>query len=149
MDKNGEIKIKKVHTALDLAVSAVMCAAGVGLYFVLPGWGILFCFIGVLLFGFYKRAIKREGENIALKEKSMDLAVGCREPLMKFLSGGEDLPSFELSEDTDHLYLELYYNSDAPVVYARLYDVGHSKFEPATEMQEIRSDRAAKLISLL
>ena len=43
-----EIKIKKVHTLLDLVISAVVLAAGIGVYFVLPGWGILFGLIGIL-----------------------------------------------------------------------------------------------------
>ena len=56
MVMDPEFKIRKVHTVLDLVISAVVLAAGVGLYFVLPGWGILFALIGILLFTFYKRA---------------------------------------------------------------------------------------------
>lgn len=54
MAMDPEFKIRKVHTVLDLVISAVVLAAGVGLYFVLPGWGILFALIGILLFTFYK-----------------------------------------------------------------------------------------------
>lgn len=46
MDATEEIRIKKVHTFLDLAIATVVFAAGVGVYFLLPGWGILFCLIG-------------------------------------------------------------------------------------------------------
>ncbi len=47
MGVTQKIEIKIVHTFLDLAVAAIVCAAGVGVYFLLPGWGILFCLIGV------------------------------------------------------------------------------------------------------
>lgn len=38
MDATEEIRIKKVHTFLDLAIATVVFAAGVGVYFPLPGW---------------------------------------------------------------------------------------------------------------
>lgn len=87
MAATEEIRIKKVHTFLDLAIAAVVFAAGVGVYFILPGWGILFCLIGVLLFVFYKRASKRVGESTLLKEKSLDIAPECRNSLVIFLEG--------------------------------------------------------------
>ena len=87
MAATEEIRIKKVHTFLDLAIAAVVFAAGVGVYFILPGWGILFCLIGVLLFVFYKRASKRVGESKLLKEKSLDIAPECRNSLVIFLEG--------------------------------------------------------------
>ena len=84
MDTTSDITIKRVHTLLDLVISTAVFAAGVGVYFLLPGWGILFCFIGVLLFGFYKRSSRRVGEKTLLKEKSLDLAVSCRDSIMGF-----------------------------------------------------------------
>ena len=123
MNTVEEIRIKKVHTFLDLAIAAVVFAAGVGVYFLLPGWGILFCLIGIVLFAFYKRANKRVGENTPLE--------------------------FTTSLEGDHLYLEVYYNTEVPVAYARLYDVAENRFEPTMAMMELRGSRAQILIDKL
>lgn len=121
MAMDPEFKIRKVHTVLDLVISAVVLAAGVGLYFVLPGWGILFALIGILLFTFYKRANMCVGDKTLLKEKTLDLATDIREQLTAFLSGQADIPELTPSGEDEHLYLEVYYNADASVAYAQLY----------------------------
>lgn len=142
-----EIRIKKVHTLLDLVVSVAVIAAGVGLYFVLPGWGILFCLIGVLLIVFWKRASKRVGESTLLKEIDVDLVPECRDALIGFLEGDGELPELSKSDDGDHLWMEVFFNKDEKVAYARLYDVAANNFEPATGMLELRGPKAEKLIS--
>ena len=94
MGPTEEIKIKKVHTFLDLAIASIVLAAGIGLYFLLPGWGILFCLIGVLLFVFYKRANKRVGESTLLKEKSLDINPEYRSRIIDFLENNTDVLDF-------------------------------------------------------
>ena len=138
MGTTEEIKIKKVHTFLDLAIASIVLAAGIGLYFLLPGWGILFCFIGVLLFVFYKRADKRVGE-----------ATLHRSGLIDFLENNTDVLDFETTSEADHLYLEVYFNAEKPVAYVRLYDVAENRFDAATEMIELRDSMAKKLITKL
>ena len=138
MGTTEEIKIKKVHTFLDLAIASIVLAAGIGLYFLLPGWGILFCFIGVLLFVFYKRADKRVGE-----------ATLHRSGLIDFLENNTDVLDFETTSEADHLYLEVYFNAEKPVAYVRLYDVAENRFDAATEMSELRASMAEKLITKL
>jgi len=138
MGTTEEIKIKKVHTFLDLAIASIVLAAGIGLYFLLPGWGILFCFIGVLLFVFYKRADKRVGE-----------ATLHRSGLIDFLENNTDVLDFETTSEADHLYLEVYFNAEKPVAYVRLYDVAENRFDAATEMIELRDSMAEKLITKL
>ena len=142
-----EIRIKKVHTLLDLVVSVAVIAAGVGLYFVLPGWGILFCLIGVLLIVFWKRASKRVGESTLLKEIDVDLVPECRDALIGFLEGDGELPELRKSDDGDHLWMEVFFNKDEKVAYARLYEVAANNFEAATGMLELRGPKAEKLIS--
>ena len=143
------IKIKKVHTFLDLAIASIVLAAGIGLYFLLPGWGILFCFIGVLLFVFYKRANKRVGESTLLKEKSLDINPEYRSGIIDFLENNTDFLDFETTSEADHLYLEVYFNAEKPVAYVRLYDVAENRFDAATEMIELRDSMAEKLITKL
>ena len=144
-----EIKIKKVHTFLDLSVATVVFAAGVGIYFLLPGWGILFCLIGVLLFVFYKRANKRVGDSALLKEKSLDIAPECRDSIIGFLEGKSDELELHAASEGDHLYLEVYFNTEEKLAYARLYDVAENRFEPATDMKELQDSRALTLITKL
>lgn len=149
MDATEEIRIKKVHTFLDLAIATVVFAAGVGVYFLLPGWGILFCLIGVLLFVFYKRANKRVGESVLLKEKTLDLALESRNGIINFLDGTTDKLELPAASEGDHLYMEVYFNAEMQVAYAKLYDVAENRFEPATKMKEIRGSRAQTLITKL
>ena len=144
MGTTEEIKIKKVHTFLDLAIASIVLAAGIGLYFLLPGWGILFCFIGVLLFVFYKREDKRVGEATLLKEKTLDIDPKYRSGIID-----TDVLDFETTSEADHLYLEVYFNAEKPVAYVRLYDVAENRFDAATEMIELRDSMAEKLISKL
>lgn len=147
MDATGKIRIKKVHTLLDIVISTAVFAAGVGVYFVLPGWGILFCLIGVLLFVFYKRANKRVGESALLKEMSLDIDTKYLVPLKAFLTDGAELPAFELCKEGDHLYFETFHNADAKVAYAQLFDVANNRFEAVTDIVELRGSKAEQLIS--
>lgn len=149
MGTTEEIKIKKVHTFLDLAIASIVLAAGIGLYFLLPGWGILFCLIGVLLFVFYKRANKRVGESTLLKEKSLDINPEYRSGIIDFLENNTDVLDFETTSEADHLYLEVYFNAEKPVAYVMLYDVAENRFDAATEMIELRDSMAEKLITKL
>ncbi len=149
MNTTEEIKIKKVHTFLDLAIASVVTAAGVGLYFLLPGWGVLFCLIGILLFAFYRRANKRVGERTLLKEASLDIDPGCRSGILDFLGGKADTMECEAASEGSHLYLQVYYNADETVAYAQLYDVAENSFEPATGMTELRGPKAQTLIGKL
>jgi|GEM_PF-5187617 len=149
MSATEEIKIKKVHTFLDLAVATVVFAAGIGLYFLLPGWGLLFCLIGILLFAFYRRACRRVGDRTLLKERTMDLATWCRKEVVDFLDGKAGDLELPAAAEGDHLYLEVYFNADRQVAYARLYDVAENRFEPATEMTMLQGTQAQTLIKKL
>lgn len=149
MGTTEEIKIKKVHTFFDLAIASIVVAAGVGIYPLLPGWGILFCFIGVLLFVFFKRANKRVGEGTLLKEKSLDIAPEYRSGIIDFLQHKTKVLDFATTSEGDHLYLEVYYNTERPVAYVRLYDVAKNRFDAATEMVELQGPMAVKIISKL
>ncbi len=44
-----EITFKKVHTAKDLTISAIIMAAGIGLYFINAGVGIVLAICGLLM----------------------------------------------------------------------------------------------------
>lgn len=141
-----EIKFKSVHTAKDLVISAIILAAGIGLYFVNKGLGALIVACALLFLLFYKSGHKREGENIILKKKALDIAHHCRDSVKGFLDGKDVEPEFDTSENGGVVRLEIYYNAEKAVAYARLFDFSNYAYVPATDIVELRGPRAEKLI---
>lgn len=144
-----EIKLKKVHTAKDLLISAIVLAAGIGLFFVNAGLGILLVVCGVLMLLFYKAGNKCEGEDIVLQKKALDIAHTCKDALKGFLEGKDVDPEVNTSINGGIIRLEVYYNAAASVAYAQLFDFSNYTYEPATEIVELRGERAVKLIEKL
>ena len=144
-----EIIFKKVHTAKDLVISAIFVAAGIGLYFVNVGLGILIGVCGLLMLIFYKGAYKREGEDILLKKTALDVAHSCKESLKGFLDGKDVEPEVNTSINGGVILLEVYHNASASVAYAQLFDFSNYSYVPATELVELRGKRADCLISKL
>ena len=144
-----EIKLKKVHTVKDLVISAIVLAAGIGLFFVNAGLGITLAFCGLLLLAFYKAGYKREGEDIVLQKKALDIAHSCRESLKGFLDGKDVEPEVKTGTNGGIIRLEAYYNADAAIAYAQLFDFSNYTYEPATGIVDLRGPRAEKLIGKL
>lgn len=144
-----EYKLKPVHTGKDLIISAVILAAGIGLFFVNAGLGVVIGICGLLMLLLYKTGHKREGENVVLRKKAIDVAHHCRESLKGFLDGKDVEPEIDTNENGGVIRLEIYYNADAAVAYAQLFDFSNYTYEPATEIVELRGQRAEKLIAKL
>lgn len=141
-----EFKFKKVHTVKDLIVSILVIAAGVGLYFVNQGLGGVIGVCGLLLLLFYKAGYKREGEGILLTKKALDVSHSCRDSLKGFLEGKEVEPQIDTTAIGGIIRLEVYYNADAAIAYAQLFDFSNYTYEAATENVELRGPKAEKLI---
>ena len=62
-----EIKFNRVHTAVDLTISSIVLAAGIGLYFIHSGLGAVIAVCGLLMLIFYKGGYRREGDRPLLK----------------------------------------------------------------------------------
>ena len=144
-----EIKFKKVHTAKDLIISILVIAAGVGLYFVNEGLGFVIGVCGLLLLLFYKAAYKKIGDNTLLTKKAQDLASSCMNSLIDYLGGKGDEPEVKQPGAGGVVRLEVYYNKEASVAYAQLFNFSNYTYEAATEIVELRGPRAEKLISKL
>lgn len=144
-----EIKLKKVHTVKDLVISAIVLAAGIGLYFVNAGLGITLAFCGLLLLAFYKAGYKREGEGIVLQKTALDVSHSCRDSLKGFLDGKDVEPQIDKQVMGGIIRIEVYHNADAALAYAQLFDFSNYTYEPATDLVELRGPRAEKLISKL
>lgn len=144
-----EIKFKPVRTVKDLAISAIILAAGIGLFFVNNGLGVVIGACSILMLLFYKSGHKREGENVVLKKKALDISHHCRESLKGFLEEKDVEPEINLNENGGIIRLEIYYNTDEPVAYAQLFDFSNYIYEPATEIVELRGQKAEKLIGKL
>ena len=144
-----EIKIKSVHTGKDLVISAIILAAGIGLFFVHEGLGGVIGICGLLMLLFYKTGHKREGENIVLQKKALDIAHHCRDSIKGYLDGKDVEPEIDTRETGGVVRLEIYYNTNAAVAYAQLFDFSNYAYEAATEIVELRGSRAEKLIGKL
>ena len=144
-----EIKFKSVHAAKDLTISVIILAAGIGLFFVNKGLGVLTVTCALLMLLFYKTGHKREGDEVVLKKKAIDISHDCRESLKGFLDGKDVEPEVVTNENGGVIRLEVYYNIDAAVAYAQLYDFSSYTYEPATEIVELRGPKTEKLISKL
>ena len=144
-----EIKLIKVHTVKDLIISAVTMAAGIGLYFVNAGLGIMIIICGLLLVLFYKAGYKRVGEDIVLRKEALDVSHSCRESLKGFLDGKDVELLIDKTAIGGVIRLEVYYNAHAAIAYAQLFDFSNYTYEAATEIVELRGPRAEKLITKL
>ena len=144
-----EIKLKKVHTAKDLIISAIVLAAGIGLYFVHVGLGVTIALCGLLLLFFYKAGYKREGEDLVLRKAALDVSHSCRDSLKGFLDGKDVEPKIDKTALGGIVRLEAYFNAKAAIAYIQLFDFSNYTYEPATEIVELRGPRAEKLICKL
>ncbi len=144
-----EIKLKKVHTVKDLVISAIVLAAGIGLFFVNEALGATVAACGLLLLLFHKAGYKRVGEDIVLRKDALDVSHSCRDSLMAFLEGKDVEPKVDKTENGGIIRLEVYHNADAAVAYAQIFDFSDYTYEPATEIVELRGPQAEKLISKL
>lgn len=142
-----EINLKKVHSVKDLILSILVIAAGIGLYFVNAGLGGVIGVCGILLLIFYKAAYKREGEGILLKKKALDVSHSCRASLKDFLDGKDVEPEVNTSINGGIIRLEVYFNADAAIAYAQLFDFSNYTYVAATDIVELRGPKAEKLIA--
>ena len=110
------------------------------------GLGGVVGLIGLLLLIFYKACYKREGDSILLKKKAMDVSHHCRESLKGFLDGKDIEPEVDTTTTGGIIRLEVYYNADAAVAYAQLFDFSNFTYQAATEIVELRGPKAEKLI---
>ena len=144
-----EINFKRVHTVKDLILSAVILAAGIGLYFINIGLGVVIAACGLLMLLLYKGGYKREGEDIVLCLKAMDLDHSCRTSLKDYLDGKDVEPLVNPSVRGGIIRLEVYCNAEAAVAYAQIFDFSNYTYEAATPLVELRGPRASRLINKL
>lgn len=144
-----DIHFKKVYTAKDLVISAITLAAGIGLYFVNAGIGIIVAVCGLLLLLFLKSGYKRPGDNLVFKKKAFDVAHTCRDSLKGFLEGKDVEPEVRTNMDGGIIRLEVWYNTEAATAFAQLFDFSNYNYEPATELIELHDSKALKLIGKL
>ena len=144
-----EINFKRVHTGKDLAISTIVLLAGIGLFFVNKGLGICISVCGLAMLLIYKGGYKKDGQGIILTKKSEDLCKSCRGSITDFLNGKDCIPAVKKGDEGGSVRLDIYYNKPEGVAYAQLYDFCNYAYEPATEVVELKGEKANKLISQL
>lgn len=141
-----EINFKKVHTGKDLAISSIILLVGVGLFFVNKGIGVIFAVCGLVMFFIYKGGYRKDGKGIVLKKVSKDICKGCRQSVLDYLSGKDVTPEIKEGTEGGSVRLDVYFNEAEAVAYAQLFNFNNYTYEPATEVVELHTPRADKLI---
>ena len=77
------------------------------------------------------------------------MAHSCRQNLKDFLDGKDVEPDVSAPGAGGVVRLEVYYNREAEVAYAQLFDFSSYTYEAATGVVELTGPRAVKLISKL
>ena len=144
-----EINFKKVHTGKDLAISTIVLLAGIGLFFVNKGLGITIAVCGLAIFLLYKGGYKKDGKDIVLQKKSEDLCKACKQSIVDYLNGKDVMPQIKKGNEGGSVRLDVYYSADAGIAYAQLFDFRNYAYEPETDVIELHSPKADKLISQL
>ena len=144
-----EINFNKVHTAKDLAISTIILIAGIGLFFVNKGLGTTITVCGLAMFFLYKGGYKKDGQGVLLTRKSEDLCKSCKASIVDYLNGKDVTPQVRKGNDGGSVRLDVFYNTSEGVAYAQLYDFRNYNYEPETEVVELHSPKADKLIAQL
>ena len=144
-----EINFKKVHTGKDLAISTIVLLAGVGLFFVNKGLGIIIAVCGLAMFLLYKGGYKKDGQGIVLQKKSEDLCKACKPSVLDYLNGKDIAPQIKKGTEGGSVRLDIYFNIAEGIAYAQLFEFRGYAYEPETEVIELHSPKADKLVSLL
>lgn len=144
-----ETRFNRVHTAKDLTISIVTIIAGAALFFVNKGLGSLLVTCGILLLLFWKSGYRKQGDKIILTKKALDLCKSCRGSILEYLSGKDVDPIIKEGNEGGVVRIETYFNRQAGVAYAQLIDYVGYEYMPATDVVELRSPEAEKLISQL
>lgn len=141
-----ENKFKRVHTASDLAISLVLVIAGVALFFVNKGVGVVIAIIGVGVLLLYKKGYKKEGSDILLKKHDIELNKACKASVVDFLNGKNVEPQLTEGSEGGSVRLVVYYNKAEGLAFAQLFDFRDYEYHAATELVELRRPRVEKLI---
>lgn len=145
-----EITFKQVHTAKDLTISAIIILSGAGLCFFNVALGVTGIVFGVLSLLFYKTGYRLSGgDGPVLSKKAFDVARTCRQSIFDYLSGKDVEPQLIAPGTGGVVRIEVFYNAEEGLAYARLYDFSNYMYEEATDMVELRSPKADSLISKL
>ena len=144
-----EIQFKKVHTSKDIIISCITMIAGIGLYFLSKSAGITVALCGIAMLYFYKSGYKKDGDTILLQKKTVELSTQCRANVLDFLNGKTDNPVLISGNVGGTILLEVWYNLQKPIAYARLSDYKDATFQPTTDIIQLQENKINSLIKQL
>lgn len=144
-----EYNFKKVHTVKDLTISTIICFAAIGLFFVNKELGFCTGVCGIFMLFLYKGGYKKDGQGVLLTRYSENLCKSVMPSIIDFLNGKDVILQIQKGFEGGSVRLEVYYNPTAGIAYAQLFDFRNYIYEPVTDVVELHSARAAKLIAQL
>ena len=140
---------KKVHSPKDYIISGVLVAAGVALSFFSTGLGAVVCLCGILFFLLFKSAFLKEGENVRLRKKSVELSAKCLPSLMDFVHNKHNDPLIIPGNEGGTILMELWYNAKSRLVFIQLSDYKEIQFQKVTDIVQLSEEDAEKLLGKL
>ena len=78
-----------------------------------------------------------------------DLCKCCGASIAEYLNGKDITPQIKKGSEGGSVRLDVYYNASAGIAYAQLFDFRNYTYEPETDVIELHSPKAEKLISQL
>ena len=134
---------------MDLVISGLILIAGIGLFFVSKGFGVIVGLCGVLTLLFYKSRWRRTGDDTPLKHRSVQVSRNCKSSISDFLEGKNDEVNLRMGNEGGTLLLKIWYPSDLHKSYVQLFDYIELQFQPITEIIELNRTATQNLMSKL
>ena len=140
---------KRVYTPRDFVIFAILLAVGISAYFISQGLGITIAICALARLAL-KSGYKESSNGPTLKRRKIDLTTTIRQEWKDYLGGRDIEIRIEGPQsESGALLLELYYNKEAEVAYAQLYEFVNYSYEKVTELTPLKDERALRIIKLL
>lgn len=140
---------KRVYTHRDFVIFAILLAVGISAYFISQGLGITIAICALARLAL-KSGYKESSNGPTLKRRKIDLTTAIRQEWKDYLGGRDIEIRIEGPQsESGALLLELYYNKEAEVAYAQLYEFANYSYEKVTELTPLKGERALRIIKLL
>lgn len=145
MEKN----FKSVSTTLNIVSAVVVIIAGVGLFFVNKGIGVTLSVVGMCMLIMWKSGYKKNGLDVVLTKKAIDIPRSYRQNILDFLEGRSDEVDFSEGCEGGCVRVEAWYSVKDDISFVQLLDFSSYTYQPVGDVVELRGPRAHKFIEKL
>ncbi len=144
-----ENKLNKTHAYKDLIVSGIILIIGIMLIYFNTVLGVTIIAVGLLSFLFYKSGYRYDNQGVLLCKKSMEVSRKSQQSILDFLNGNSSELTIVPGNEGGTLLLEVWYNRQENIAYAQLSVYQELGFQKITDLINLQSTNAQKLIEQL